>query len=205
MKALILILAAVTASAADAPRITFSKSFPGSAPPFFSITVERAGAASYNESTDPDNAETLTLEKQAVTEMFWLADKLDHFKKPLESGLRVANMGQKTLRWEDGAEKSESKYNYSVIEDARTLGDWFEKIADSTRLLVELKRAMRHDKLGVNAAIVNVQILWNNRRLVGTAQNLPVLDQIAANEAFMHMSREREAEIADAIRAMPGK
>ncbi len=205
MNALILVLAAVTASAADAPRITFSKSFPGSAPPFFAITVDRAGAGSYNESTDPDNAEKLTVEKQAVTEMFTLADRLDHFKKPLESGLRVANMGQKTLRWEDGADKSESKYNYSVIEDARTLGDWFEKIADSTRLLVELKRAMRHDKLGVNAAIVNIQILWNNKRLVGTAQYMPVLDQVSANENFMHMARERAAEIADAIRTAAGK
>ena len=205
MKTLILLLAAVAASAADAPRITYSKSFPGSAPPFVAIVVDRTGAATYNESTDPDNAEPLQLETPAVTEIFRLADKLDHFKKPLESGLRVANMGQKTLRWEDGAERSESKYNYSVIEDAKTLGDWFERIGDSTRLLVELKRAARHDKLGVNAAIVNVQILWNNKRLVGTAQYLPLLDQVAANEIYIHMARERAAEIADAIRATPAK
>ena len=205
MKTLILLLAAVAASAADAPRITYSKSFPGSSPPFVAIVVDRTGAATYNESTDPDNAEPLQLETPAVTEIFRLADKLDHFKKPLESGLRVANMGQKTLRWEDGAERSESKYNYSVIEDAKTLGDWFERIGDSTRLLVELKRAARHDKLGVNAAIVNVQILWNNKRLVGTAQYLPLLDQVAANEIYIHMARERAAEIADAIRATPAK
>ena len=205
MRILILVLAAVAASAADAPSITYSKSFPGSSPPFVAIVVDRTGAATYNESTDQDNAEPLQLETPAVTEIFRLADKLDHFKKPLESGLRVANMGQKTLRWEEGTEKSETKYNYSVIEDAKTLGDWFERIGDSTRLLVELKRAARHDKLGVNAAIVNVQILWNNKRLVGTAQYLPVLDQVATNESLMHMARERAAEIADAIRATPAK
>jgi hypothetical protein len=114
-------------------------------------------------------------------------------------------MGQKTLRWEEGAEKSEIKFNYSAIEDAKMLSDWFERIGDSTRLMLELKRAAKHDKLGVNAAIVNIYILWNNKRLVGTAQYLPLLDQVAANETYIHMARERAAQIADAIRATSGK
>ena len=40
-----------------------------------------------------------------TSEMFELAERLDHFKKPLESGLKVANMGEKTLRWEGGGDK----------------------------------------------------------------------------------------------------
>ncbi len=40
-----LLLAAAAVWAAEAPSITFSKSFPGSAPAFFSITVERTGDA----------------------------------------------------------------------------------------------------------------------------------------------------------------
>ena len=205
MKTLIFLLAAVSVWAAEAPRISYSKSFPGSLPSFFAITVDRTGATSYNETEDPDNVEHIQLEPQAVTEMFWLADKLDHFKKPLESGLRVANMGQKTFRWEEGGEKSETKFNYSAIEDAKMLSDWFERIGESTRLMLELKRAAKHDKLGVNAAIVNIYILWNNKRLVGTAQFLPLLDQVAANETYIHMARERAAQMADAIRATSGK
>jgi hypothetical protein len=205
MKIFILLLAAVSACAADAPRITFSKSFPGSAPPFFAITVERTGAVSYNESEDPDNAENLQLEEHALGEIFALAEKLDYFKKPLESGLKVANMGQKTLRWEQGAEKSEAKFNYSSLEDAKLLADWFERIGDSTRLMLELKRVTRHDKLGVDAAILKVQTLWNNKRLLGTAQFLPLLDQVANNETYIHMARERAAQIADAIRAASTK
>ncbi len=205
MRLVALLLLAVSAFAADAPRITFSKSFAGSAPPFFAITVDRTGAATYNESTDPDNAEPLRLEARATGEMFALADKLEHFKRPLESGLKVANMGMKTLRWEDGAQTSETKFNYTAVEDAKLLSDWFERIGDSARLLLELRRAAKHDRLGVNEAIVNIQALWNNRRLLATGDFLPLLDEVAGNEVYIHMARERAAQIADAIRASAGK
>ena len=196
-----LLLAAAAVCAADAPSITFSKSFPGSVPAFFAITVERTGDASYNESEDSDNAEKFQLESGATAEMFDLAERLDHFKKPLESGLKVANMGQKTLRWEAGGDRGETKFNYSSSEDAKLLTDRFERIGESLRTLLELRRAARHDRLGVNAAVLKIQSLWDSKRLVGTAQFLPLLDQVAKDEVYIHMARERAAQIADAIRA----
>ena len=201
MKSAFLLLAAVSVWAADAPRLSFSKSFPGSKPAYFLITVERNGNATYNETEDPDNAEKLQLEPAVFNQMFTLADKLDHFKKPIESGLKVANTGIKTLRWENGDEKSETKYNYSTIDDARILTDYFERVAESTRILVDLKRAIRYDRLGVNAAVNSIQVLWNNKRLVATPQFLSLLDQVAANEAYVHMARERAAQIAESVRA----
>ena len=41
-------------------------------------------------------------------EMFDLAEKLDQFKHPIESGLKVANMGTKTFRFEDGRGETRS-------------------------------------------------------------------------------------------------
>lgn len=187
--------------AEDAPRITFSKSFPGSQPAFFSITVERTGAASYNESQDPDNAEKLQLEPGVTGEIFQMAERMDHFNKPLESGMKVANMGMKTLRWEGGGESRESKFNYSTNEDAKLLADRFEEIAVCAQMLLELRRSIRHDRLGVNAAVVKIQSLWNDKRLVATADFLPMLDRVAGDEVYIHMARERAAQIADAIRA----
>jgi hypothetical protein len=200
-----LVMASAVMWAADAPSITFSKSFPGSLPAFFSITVARSGEATYNESEDPDNAEKFQLEPGATNEIFDLAERLDHFKKPLESGLKVANMGMKTLRWEEGGDRGEAKFNYSASEDAKLLSERFERIGESLRTLLELRRAARHDRLGVNAAVLQIQSLWNNRRLVATAQFLPLLDQVAKDEAYIHMARERAAQIADAIRAAASK
>ena len=189
------------AGAEEAPRISFSKSFPGSQPAFFLITVARTGISSYNESQDADNAEKLQLEPSATGDIFQMADRLNRFNKPLESGLKVANMGVKTLRWEGGGESWESKFNYSTNEDAKLLADRFEIIAVCAQTLLDLRRAIRHDRLGVNAAVLKVQGLWNDKRLVATADFLPVLDQVAKNEVYIHMARERAAQIADAIRA----
>ena len=201
--ALLAVAALGVARAEDVPRISFSKSFPGSQPAFFGITVERTGAATYNESQDPDNAEKLQLEPGATGEMFQMADRLDRFSKPLESGLKVANMGAKTLRWENGGESWETKFNYSTNEDAKLLADRFEAIAVCAQTLVELRRAMRHDRLGVNATVLKIQGLWNDKRLLATADFLPLLDRVAGDEVYMHMARERAAQIADAIRARP--
>ncbi len=195
------VLALGVAGAQEVPRITFSKSFPGSQPAFFLITVERTGVSSYNESRDPDNAEKLQLEPSMTGDMFQLAERLDRFNRPLESGMKVANMGEKTLRWEGGGENWESKFNYSTNEDAKLLADRFESIAVCAQTLLELRRAIRHDRLGVNAAVLKIQGLWNDKRLVATADFLPVLDRVANDEVYIHMARERAAQIADAIRA----
>ena len=200
--ALLVVGAFGTAGAQEVPRITFSKSFPGSQPAFFLITVERTGEASYNESQDADNAEKLQIEPRVTSEMFQMAERLDHFNKPLESGMKVANMGVKTLRWEAGGESWETKFNYSTNEDAKLLADRFEWIAECAQTLLELRRSIRHDRLGVNAVVLKIQGLWDAKRLVATGDFLPVLDQVAKDEVYIHMARERAAQIADAIRAL---
>jgi hypothetical protein len=130
---------------------------------------------------------------------------LDHFKGTLESGLKVANMGAKTLRWQDGQEASEAKFNYSQDENANKLTDVFEAIADSERTFIQLKRAIRFDKLGVNDALLRINILYNQKRLMGTPQYLPLFDRIAKDETFLHMARERAAVLGDAVRAASGE
>ncbi len=203
MKILILLAAAALAQAApgNGSRVIFSKSFPGSAPAYFAISIAPDGTTTYNESQDPDNEETVHLGPATVKQAFDLADRLDHFKHPLESGLKIANMGMKTLRWEEGADASESKFNYSLSEDAKALADLFERVGESTRMLLDLRRVVKHDRLGVNDAVLRVMSAWNERRLVAEDDFLPVLDQVAKDEAYIHMARERAARIADAIRA----
>jgi hypothetical protein len=189
------------AAATDAPRLMFSKSFPGSVPPYFAIAIAPDGTATYNESEDPDYAEEAHLEPAAARQVFELADHLDHFKRPVESGLKIANMGQKTFRWELGGEVSEAKYNYSTIDDVKALADIFERIADSERMILDLRRVLKHDRLGVNDAVLRIQAAWENKRLLLSADVLPLLDQVAMNDAYIHMARERAARMADAIRA----
>src|SRR5258708_18582537 len=199
MRAPLLLLAASLAWAAD-ERVLFTKSFPGSSPAYMAISVDRAGAATYTEAPgeDPDKFQ---VEPEAAAAIFDLAEKLGHFKTPLESGLKVANMGAKTVRWENGAETGEARYNYSTDPNAQALQDWFQRIADSVRMHALLRRTIRYDKLGVHDALLRIEIAMNQKRLVGGNQRLPLCDRVAENEAYLHMARERAARLAEMVRA----
>jgi hypothetical protein len=194
----------VAAFAGDSGRIVYTKSFPGSSPAYVAITVDRNGDVSYKEAVD-DDPEKFQLEPSGTNTMFDLAARLDHFKHPLESGLKVANMGVKTFRWEDEGAASEQKFNYSLDENAKSLHDWFEAITETVRLFAELKRAARHDKLGVHDALIHIEAAYMQRRLTGADQFLPLLDSIAQNEIYLHMARQRAAMLGEAIRASKAK
>jgi hypothetical protein len=66
--------------------------------------------------------------------------------------------------------------------------------------MMNLRRAIRFDKLGVNDAVLRVDAAWSQKRLVGREQFLPLLDRIAKNESFVNIARERAARLADALR-----
>jgi hypothetical protein len=207
MKAVVvsLCIAATAAFSNDTnARIIYTKSFPGSSPAYVSIIVERNGGVSYKEAVD-DDPEKFQLEQTGTDVMFDLAARLDHFKHPLESGLKVANMGVKTFRWEDGDASSEQKFNYSLDESAKALHDWFEAITETERLFAELRRSALHDKLGVHDALIHIEATWMQKRLTGADQFLPLLDRIAQNEIYLHMARQRAAVLGEAIRASKAK
>ena len=200
----LLLAVAGMAAAADVPRISYTKIFPGSDPAYMATTIDRNGAVTYRETKD-EEAEMFQMEADAVKAIFDLADKLDHFKRPLESGLKVAKTGDKTLRWENGADASEAKFNYSLDENAKTLQDWFERISESERALMLLRRNIRFDKLGVNDAVLRIDAAWSQKRLVGREQFLPLLDRVAKNDTFINLARERAARLATTMRADSAK
>jgi len=200
MRLLAGLLCAASLFAADAPRIFWSKSFPGSVPPYVQVTLDRAGNAEYREAVDDDQPLKFKLTEAETAAVFDLADKVDHFKHPLESPLKVAFMGKKTFRWEDGAEKPEVTFNYSEDLAAQALLDWFEKMSESAQERIDLERSAKYDRLGVDKALRNLMAAMDRKRLVGMEQYLPMLDRIANNESYMHTARTKAAELAEEIR-----
>ena len=197
----VLALAVLPLLASGSPRLVYSKSFPGSVPAFVELSIERNGDTQYKEALDDDQPLKFQLADADTTEIFELVDKLGRFTHALESPLKVAFMGTKTYHFENGAEKNEVKYNFSEDPDARLLQDWFERIVETEQCLISLERAAKYDKLGVNKSLLLLQTSFERKRLVAPQQLLPLLDRIAKNETYMHMSRERAAGLADAIRA----
>jgi len=184
-------------------RLVFTKTFAGSIPPYVEISVEKDGTTIYKEAPDDRNPITVQLIQADCDAMFALADKLDHFTRPLESPLKVAFMGKKTFRYDDGAgQPHEIEFNYSADADAQALLDWFERIAETERDFIELERTVKYDKLGVQNALIQAETTRDQKRLIAPQQFLPLLDRVIKNESYLHMARERAAAFADGIRGV---
>jgi hypothetical protein len=195
---LLFLSAAVAASAA--PRLFYSRSFPGSDPAYLEISLEANGDGAYREAVDDELPIKFHLNEAETKEVFGLADRLDHFTHPLEAPVKVAFMGAKIFRWESGAEKSEVKFNYSEDLSARALQDWFERMAESAEHRMELERTAKYDRLGLVNALNLLASAYERKRLVALDQFLPMLDRVANNENYMHTARATAAELAEAIR-----
>lgn len=206
MKRLILLLAAalpLLAESAMAPRIVYTKSFPQSVPAYVRIQIERNGDATYQEAVDDDDPLKFTLSKSDTDMLFDLAQKLGNFTRPIESGLKVARMGDKTLRWEQGAEHHEVTYNYTVDPDGQALNDGFEKIIETEQDYIALDRTVHFDQLGVNDALLQLEVTWDQKRLVAPSQFFPLLNRVVKNESYLHMARERAAKLLEEFQAAP--
>ena len=199
MKRVCLLALVAQALAVSEPSLFYSKFFKGSTPEFVSINIERNGRVTFKEALDDPAPIIFELQPPETEEIFGLADKLDHFKHEVESGLKVAHMGVKTFRFVDGGETHEVKFNYSIDTDAHDLAEWFERISETEERRLNLDSSIHFDKLGVNQALLELQVVWERKRLVCPKQFLPLLARIAKNDSFLHMARERAAALADAF------
>ncbi|HYZ83927.1 MAG TPA: hypothetical protein VE621_05975 [Bryobacteraceae bacterium] len=204
MRLIWLLLLAVPALLAE-PKITFIKSFPKSTPAYVRIEVSKSGDAVFRDSNEDDQAISFRVKQDEVQVLFGLAEKVNHFSAPLESNLKVAFMGEKTLRWEDGSVKNEAKFNYTLDENARLLVDWFDRITETQMLLFDLERTARFDRLGVNHTLLQIEAASDRGRLVSRERFLPLLERVAKNDSYLHMARERAASLAEAFRAAKPK
>lgn len=199
--ALGVVLWGTVALAADNPRLFYSKSFPGSKPPYVQINLARDGSVDYREAPDEDNPLQFHLSESDTSEIFGLVEKAGSLKRPLEAHLKVAFMGTKTIRYEDGTQKNEVQFNYTQDPAGVALADWFERIAETAQRRIDLERTIKYDKLGVVDSLLQLQISLDKKRLLAPEQFLPLLDLLANNESYMHTARVRAAEVAAAIRS----
>lgn len=202
MRALVL-LSAVSCFAQDAPRMVLKKEFPGSKPAYMEIRLERDGRVEYLEAADDDQPVKFRLATADAEALFTLGGKLDHFARPLESGLKVARVGDKTFTWIQGAERHEVKFNYTLDLDGQALLDWFERICESAIHRLELERAVRFDRIGVNQALLRLEAAYDRKRLVALEQYLPLLERVVKNDSYLNMARERAAKLVAMFSAPP--
>ncbi len=133
--------------------------------------------------------------------IFELAGELKNFAVPsLDIQKKIANLGEKTFRYEKGAEVHETSFNYTLNPSATQLMQIFEGLARQQQDLVLLQQRAKFDRLGVNDALMQFEADMDHRLLPEPEHMLPVLDQIAGDPHFVEIARSRARALAERIR-----
>jgi hypothetical protein len=192
------------ASAAVGAKLTFRRVFKSSSPEFIEISVrEDSDDASYEirQLDDDAGAAKFQVSSALRAKMFALAQQLNHFQaQDLDVHRKIANLGEKSFRWEQGSETHEVKFNYTLNSSASQLLQIFEGLARQQELLMLLERRMKYDRLGINDALLQFETELNRKLLPEPERALPTLDQIAGDARFVDIGRQRARNLAERIR-----
>jgi hypothetical protein len=201
---MILASAALANATPDSATITFRKVFKSSYPEFVEITVDQSGSgtADIRQLSDDPSPQAIRISADVARRIFELAAKLRDFDGiDLEIHRRIANLGQKTFTYKLGDIQHSVTFNYTVDPSAQQLLDIFENISRQESDLSDLQRTMRFDRLGVNDVLAQIEKDYNSNLLPDPARFLPALDQLAADEHFINIARERARALAARIRS----
>jgi hypothetical protein len=192
------------AAASTTAKLTFRRVFKESAPEFIEIIVTQdSDKATYEIRQLDEDPEKSPFEVGAALrgKMFDLAGQMNHFQnQDLDVHRKIANLGEKTFRWEQGSEAHEVKFNYTLNTAAAQLLQIFEGLARQQELVVLLERRMKYDRLGINDALLQFEADLNRNMLPEPQRALPALDQIAGNPQFVEIARQRARTLAERIR-----
>ena len=195
-----------TARAGDGT-IVYRKVFPSSDPEYVEIRVGQAQGATWDirQIADPADPQPLEIRPALRAKIFALAAALNNFDGvDLNVHRRLANLGQKTFRYESGGVVHETTFNYTMDQNASQLLEIFEGFTRQQVDLIAIEHSMKYDRLGINDALMQFEDDLNERNLPEPDALLPALDKIAADSRFLNLARERARSLAERIRTTTG-
>jgi hypothetical protein len=185
-------------------KLSYRRIFKSSSPEFIEIIVhDDSDAATFEIRQLEEDPGAVPFEVGASLrdKMFELASELKNFQgQDLDVHRRIANLGEKSFRWEKGSEVHETKFNYTLNSAASQLMQIFEGLARQQELVSLLERRMKYDRLGINDALLQFETDLNHKLLPEPQRALATLDQIAADSRFVDVGRQRARSLAERIR-----
>lgn len=188
----------------QAAKITFRRVFKGSSPEFIEISVREdsnTGAFEIRQLDEDPGSSPFEVSEGLRTKIFGLAGQLNHFQgQDLDVHRKIANLGEKTFRWEQGGVAHETKFNYTLNQPASQLLQIFEGLARQQEHYALLERRMRYDRLGINDALLLFESDLNRGLMPEPQRLIPLLDQISSDTRFVDIARQRARTLADRLR-----
>lgn len=191
-------------AAGSAPEITYTKVFKASYPEYTQIKISSSGDGTFDlRQLDEDaNPQSFHLDATLVQRIFDFAAKLHDFDGvDLEVHKRIANLGEKTFRYDNGSETHEVTFNYTLNESAVDLLSLLDGVARQEGDIANLQRTMRYDPLGVNDVLAEIEKDLAQKAIPEPQSLLPALDQAAGNQKVINVARDRAHQIASGIRS----
>lgn len=189
--------------ASDAATITYRRVFKGSNPEFIEIKIGEDGTATYDirQLSDTPDPEPFHVGDALRMKIFELAGELHNFDgQDLDVHRRIADLGQKTFRYEKGGEAHETHYNYTLNRPATQLALVFEGLFLQQRDLEDLEQKLKYDRLGVNDSLRQFEMDLSQQAIPEPDQLLPVLDRVSADTRVVEVARQRARALAERIR-----
>ena len=183
---------------------TYRRIFKSSTPEFIELRVEENSDKAFYEIRQLDEdpgATAFEVTPLLRQKIFELIGQLNYFRGlDLDVHRKIANLGEKTFRWERGSEAHEVKFNYTVNSAAAQLLQICEGLARQEELAEVLQRRIKYDRLGVNDALLELETDLSKGVLPEPQRLLPLLDQIAGDNRFVEIARQRARMLAEKVR-----
>src|SRR6202050_852094 len=191
-------------ASSDSATITYRKIFKSSYPEFAEIKLDQSGHGTFDirQLDEEPNPQPFEVNALLAEKIFALAAKLHNFQGvDLDIHRRIANLGEKSFRYDKGGETHEVKFNYTLDDSASQLMAIFEGLARQGHPLSDLAGRTREDRLGVNDVLQQIEQDYNNKLFPEPERLLGALDQVAADSRFIDIARQRARNLAAKIRA----
>lgn len=188
-----LTIAAIPSLAAgDDAVITYRKVFKGSTPEFVELKITQSGKCFFDvrQLVEEPVAQEFSVSDGLRAKIFSLAAELHNFRdSDLDVHRKIANLGEKTFRYEKGSEVHEAKFNYTTNEPANQLYQLFEGLARQQEHIVTLERRLKHDRLGLSEELGYLQKDYDDKIIPEPENLLPVLQEISDDSRVIEVAR----------------
>jgi len=187
--------AAASTPSSQPAKVTFRRIFQGSSPEYIELSIwddQKTATYEIRQMDDDPGPAPFEVGEALRTKIFGLTAQLHNFQgQDLDVHRKIANLGEKTFRWEQAGVVHETKFNYTLNQAAAQLLQIFEGLARQQEHYELITRRMRYDRLGIYDALLQFESDLNRGLLPEPQRLVPLLEQISNDAKFVDVARQR--------------
>jgi hypothetical protein len=190
----------------DPLKFIWQKSNPRGSIESYAVELDEKGSGRFQfKPKDQDLVEvSLILKPSTIDSLLSLFQQADFLNesKDFVSGRKVADMGMKTIRFENGSKKREVTFNYTEDKILQQIVNFFENLCQQERSLFEIDLALKYDRLGIPKKLDELEKNLSAKRIVAPERFAPILEKIYQDESLINYSRTEAKKILSRIDKM---